>query len=316
MAIVQGDDAGCVDFAETVAPEFGLALQEMGLSKRWSAWTGKRPVGTFSSAWESAASRQIDAGLHPYGPHQLVMRSELTALLRRWTIEEGIPIVPALTPANGVFEIDATGRAASIARRRGGARRELTRVIALLGSADSLSCGAAVLVEALEDGWCFAAPGRGGRASIGFYTDRVGRGGRALQVSKLTLSLRSSQHLCRHVDPTSICFSATVLASSSYVEPVVGRGWLAVGDAAFASDPLSSSGLTFAAESAVTAARFAAASNLAAYERFVAWRVARFRIERQRVYAAAAHRFHAPFWAAQAALTALPLQTGRPPPIA
>lgn len=302
VAVVEAAISSRVDFAETAAPEFAWALGEIGLGDRWREWAGKVPVAMFSSVWRSAVAERVDTSLLPHGPHQFVMRSDLTDLLRKWATEDGITIAAVSAGAKGGLEIDATGRSASIARRRGAARREISRMIALLGTAGVRSRDATVFVEAVADGWCFAAPGRGDQTSVGFYTNRVQPGGCPAQATKLTEELRQSRHIGRRIDPISVRFDATVLASSSYLEPVAGRDWLAMGDAAFASDPLSGSGLTFAADSALAAARLAVSGDRAAYEHFVARRVARFRIDRQRIYAAAASRFDSTFWRVQAAL--------------
>jgi flavin-dependent dehydrogenase len=184
--------------------------------------------------------------------------------------------------------------------------------VALLGTVSAKDTGPVVLAEALSDGWCFAAPRSGAHVSVAFYTDRPARGGRAEQAAALAAALAKSRLISRHVDLSSLCYDMAVSAVSAFAEPATGPSWLAVGDAAFAADPLSSSGLAFAAASAIEAARAAETGYHDAYEHFVAQRVAQFRIQRQIVYSTAAQRFRSPFWDAHASLATSPRARSRP----
>lgn len=304
VTLVEREQARAADYVQTVAPEFALALGELGLGERWRDWAGKRPVAGFVSAWETESETAIDAEFNPYGPHQLAMRSELVGLLRGWVVDAGVELARSPVSARGRLEIDATGPAASIARRSGGDRRELGRLVALLGKTIAKDAESLVLAEALSDGWCFAAPSAGAYISVAFYTDPPARGGRTEQAGVLAAALAKSRLIGRHADLSSLRYEAAAPAVSAYAEPAAGPGWLAVGGAALTADPLSSSGLAFAAASAIEAARASETGNFDAYERFVSQRVARFRIERQGVYARAARRFGTPFWAAHASLAA------------
>ncbi|EOD65740.1 NAD(P)/FAD-dependent oxidoreductase, partial [Amycolatopsis vancoresmycina] len=83
-----------------------------------------------------------------------------------------------------------------------------------------------------------------------------------------------------------------VSAASHRLAPVSGPGWVAVGDAALAVDPLSSGGAAFAIESG----RRAAAGSEAGYRAFVGSAAAEYRAVRREVYGWEARFAGNAFW--------------------
>jgi flavin-dependent dehydrogenase len=118
-------------------------------------------------------------------------------------------------------------------------------------------------LEALADGWWYAAPLPAGRWVAGFFTDSdlfphcsserrrfwFERWRRTSLISGLFPEVDGTKPI--HV----------VSAASRTLDRVTGRGWLAVGDAARSYDPLSGQGITKALESALAAAEAIAASS-------------------------------------------------------
>lgn len=144
---------------------------------------------------------------------------------------------------------DASGRASSLARALGVARVSYDR---LLGLACVFRVGGGRVdrythVEAAQDGWWYAALLPGDRLMVVFMTDadlldramlETGTFRRAVLCTRLIGPLLGGSAASAKVEART--------ASSSRLRRVAGEGWLAVGDAAYAYDPVSSYGLTSA----------------------------------------------------------------------
>ena len=119
-------------------------------------------------------------------------------------------------------------------------------VIAAIPSAGGADCN--TLVEAVEHGWWYSAhTPSGARAGI-FFTDadavqRLGIKSSAEWLHCITHTQLIGSHLrkaCCRIDTVP----QVLLADTSRLDCAAGDGWVAVGDAASALDPLSSLGLT------------------------------------------------------------------------
>jgi 2-polyprenyl-6-methoxyphenol hydroxylase-like FAD-dependent oxidoreductase len=111
-----------------------------------------------------------------------------------------------------------------------------------------------LLVEATPDGWWYSSARAEGRVVAALVTDpdllaATGRGATAMQIALDRAPLTSG--LVRSLAAATY----TVSACSATLEPVAGEGWLAVGDAAIARDPLSGQGIVTAMHGAVVAAK-------------------------------------------------------------
>ncbi len=161
---------------------------------------------------------------------------------------------------NARFIIDASGRAASVARRLGARRIVFDSLFAVVTWFSS-NAGAdlTLLVEASENGWWYSMPVPGERLVCAFMTDadylkstlwRKEYPGTAL--------LETTCHTKARARPAGPC-SAPVFrqADSAMLNRIWGAGWLAVGDAAMSVDPLSSDGIARAIESGAAGANAA-----------------------------------------------------------
>jgi flavin-dependent dehydrogenase len=162
------------------------------------------------------------------------------------------------------FLIDATGRAAVLARRQGAKRLKADRLVGLAGvlvararenDCPENECAACTLVEACAAGWWYSALLPRARLIAVYMTDADllprHRGlWRAFWHARLqqTTHTQARLHAC---DLQAV--PHVVAANSSRLDGVSGRGWLAVGDAAMAFDPLSSQGLMQALASGMRA---------------------------------------------------------------
>ncbi|EDM76104.1 hypothetical protein PPSIR1_31253 [Plesiocystis pacifica SIR-1] len=172
-----------------------------------------------------------------------------------WRLELEGP--ESLVELDARFILDATGRPARFAVGAGARRIHLDRLVGLALRFDSAGLGDGegmdgmdgfTVVEAIESGWWYTAPLSGGRAIAVYMSDgdlfdtrsaRTAGGWRALLDAAPETRARLRPWLERALEP-----SATIArAGSAYTSPPAGPGWLAIGDAAVAFDPLSSHGI-------------------------------------------------------------------------
>jgi flavin-dependent dehydrogenase len=172
------------------------------------------------------------------------------------------------------FVVDASGRASWFARRQSAQRINadgLVGLVALLSpppAAPDAACtekpagkidrDSLTMVEAVEDGWWYAALLADGNLVAAYLSDgdltatkaaRTGEGWLRLLGQTIHLSRRVAAH------GYSIARGPRIVsANSSRLDCVAGTGWVAVGDAAMAYDPLSSQGILAALETGAAAA--------------------------------------------------------------
>lgn len=152
------------------------------------------------------------------------------------------------------FVADATGRHARLARRLGARRLRYDRLVGVFGLLEG-SIGRApdgwTLVEAVPDGWWYTARLADGRLAACLFGD-----GDLLPRPLLGCApeawwrrLRRTTVTRRRVEGGGYALAGPLRvlpAASSRLDVIAGDGWLALGDAAAAYDPLSSHGVASA----------------------------------------------------------------------
>lgn len=221
----------------------------------------------------------------------------------RWRLSLAAADGPAEVSAR--FVVDATGRAASVAKRLGGNLIVYDDLIGVFGRAHHASALSKwVFIEAQEEGWWYSAGLADGGSVATFLTDAdlldVSGAGRSAawhaQLGRSTLT-RVRYEGCEPGQELHVRSART-----QRLEHATGEGWLAVGDAAMSFDPLSSEGIT----KGLHMGRLAAASlgvccrgeskALADYQREVDTAFAQYLDAWRRIYAAEGHWPDAPFW--------------------
>jgi flavin-dependent dehydrogenase len=158
------------------------------------------------------------------------------------------------------FLVDATGRASMLARRRG-ARRifydRLVGVVVFLSALAGNPLGDHTFVEAVEDGWWYSALLPNSRVVVAFMTDAdLNARGSNRPIQYWQKQLDKTTHTKTLMNCCALESGPFIVAAnSSKLNTLLGRNWLAVGDAAAAFDPLSSQGVYKALESGIRAAR-------------------------------------------------------------
>ena len=261
LILERGDDTGDKP-GESLPPSSRPLLEQLGIWEQLEA-DGHLPCHGNRSSWGSDAIDEMPFINTPYGHGWHVERRRFEKLLIDRALSAGaqrktsIRVAEAKhvgrmwqlrcddgTTVDAKFAVDATGRASWLARRCGATRIVDDTLVAYVSFVDGPTDDSFTFVEATENGWWYTAPIPGGRAVTMFVTDP------AIPFEPLAGA--------RRVD-----------ASSMRLDHVTGEGWLAVGDAATALDPLSSHGLGSALAGGIEAARAIVAGSFDRYNRMV-----------------------------------------------
>jgi flavin-dependent dehydrogenase len=260
---------------ETLPPLSRRLLEHLGV---WEPFCRQRhrPVHGTSAAWGSAAPLDHDYLFSAQGSGWHLDRAAFDAMLAAEAEARGVTVLRqtrvsraereeegwrfrlrgggALTAR---FLVDATGASAAFARRCGAryvAADRLAGFARLFEEAPGND--PRTLVEAFSDGWWYTAGLPGGLRIAACLTDsdlaRRLRLAEPAQWSRHLAATDSVSDLLRGARPRGPVVVRPT--QSRRLEPAVGEGWLAVGDAASLFDPLSSQGILKGLRSGIFAA--------------------------------------------------------------
>ena len=275
VIVVGGGPAGCA-FAVT-AVRCGHRVTLLDEGRRLRTWPGEAlpagggelvasifgadvldghaPAYGTSAAWGSAEVVDHSFMAHWAGHGWHLDRSAFDESLRDVARGVGVTVVTERVHAvdgeagtwrlndrwSGQWLVDASGRAGAIVSRLGAPRVRVDEQVALVGVVPDQGGERVTTVEAVNDGWWYTAPLPGERRVAAYVTDvdlaPADRSAGWARLLPQTLHVRDLVGSVVHVDVSAYP------ADTSYREQIVGPGWLAVGDAAVAFDPLSSQGL-------------------------------------------------------------------------
>jgi flavin-dependent dehydrogenase len=237
---------------ELLAPVALAAIDAIGLSPLLSNRAIARPCQGIRRWWGTSSPDYEDFLRHPRRTGYVVDRARFDQSLREAAAAAGVAFMNArvtglsetgvrLTRGDGLVEdlvfggtvIDATGRAAMIARRKGERIAVRDRRVAELIEESSVAADASAptwldVFKHDEASWSYRVEGVDGKAQVW----RISPAG-----------TRPTPGAILRVD-----------ASASILTATAGEGWMAVGDAACAFDPIASQGLFNALSSALVAA--------------------------------------------------------------
>ena len=317
---------------ETLPGACRALLARLGVWERFLALCPRRAPCVLS-AWGGEDLSWQDALYDPHGEGWHVDRRAFDAMLAEQAQASGVDVrrgtsVARVHAVDGEFQlvfshargsetlsarglVDATGRAASVATQLGATRRVHDALIGLVAfvPAPPAFFGApnhgtpateATLVEAAADGWWYSAPLPDASFVVAFMTDAdLLPRGRAELRSAWRAALARTQHTLARLGTVPECDLRVAPARSSVLEPAGGPGWLAIGDAALAMDPLSSGGVLEALRSGLGVATVLTASaslDGAQHAAATSQRAARYLIRRAHYYGAERRWGSSPFW--------------------
>jgi hypothetical protein len=233
-------------------------------------WRRHLPAYGNRSAWGGAGLERTDFMLDPLGHGWHVDRRALDASLLDSLLAHGVRVRCATRVAHcsrygaswevaldgkllGVRAraiVDATGRAARVARSQGARRTRLDRLVAvywLLANSDERERDSTTLVESVPDGWWYTTPVPGRRRVAAFLTDAHLLPPRTARTTRdWSERLALAPHIANALASAGLSLTHAPLltdASVAYLDPLTGPGWAAAGDAAVSFDPLSSQGI-------------------------------------------------------------------------
>jgi flavin-dependent dehydrogenase len=251
---------------EVLAPECNPILRELGL---WSELAARPGVAIscagVRSRWGGDDEFFRDGFREPLGAGWIIDRRAFEAMLSQRAVGAGSHWVWGARVASaerrdGAWRIaipagcldarlliDATGRPAKLARGLGARRiRHQPQIATVARWPAGRSRSAWLNIESVPDGWWYAVTDPGGARILARFGDRASHD-TIREAFAATHFLKSVFALPATTEPVR---TANFNAESTALDRCAGEGWLAVGDAATAFDPIASQGLPNALASA------------------------------------------------------------------
>src|SRR5258708_5185610 len=310
---------------ETLLPETNQFLRNLGVWSRFLA-DGHVPSPATHSAWGAPARHSTDHLFNAHGPGWHIDRSRFDAMLASAAEEAGAQVWRAarvvsvsredgrwravLMQGEGRSEVEATfllvatGAGGGLARSLGTRWVRYDRLVGLVGvmRAETTipSIPEVLAVESVEHGWWYSAPLPEGSLIAVHMTDAdlVGRDASATFLARLRLTTHTRERArgFRLEGRVRVRKAGTGRRAT-----LSGPGWLAIGDAATAYDPLSGKGITKALQDAVKAAACLDSgahhdTSFDEYRSAVAARFERYLVQRAAYYRLEARGPQSPFW--------------------
>jgi flavin-dependent dehydrogenase len=269
--VVERSLYGDVRIGETFPPAIRRLLVRLNL---WEDFTraGYVPSVGIRSFWGSPDPYEQSFIFNPYGTGWHVDRRAFDASIAQLASVRGVQLSPGsrllacapheskgwmlrVATRNNMldvcarFVLDATGRSSTLARRLGATRIAYDQLVAIFGFFRRATIDAPpepfMLIEAAENGWWYSVPLPDDSLVVMYMTDAdLSSNVSARDASHWKAQLeRAPNTLARTASFTLIGEPRVTSASSSRLVPVFGKGWVAVGDAAAAYDPLSGDGV-------------------------------------------------------------------------
>ena len=269
VLVVEAGHYDAVRIGESIPPDTRHLLDRLGVLKDFLAEKHEPSLGNCSS-WGSDALGYNDFLFNPLGHGWHLDRRRFDRFLAGRAVEGGAQMRVGTrlhraerhaegfrlglcaddggaATVNTRFVVDATGVRATFARHRG-ARRVLSDQLLCVVGFFALSGGfpRMTMLEAVAYGWWYAAKLPDRRAAVAVASDPEIVKQRGLNRRDGWLaSLAQTRHLAAELAGCRLAPDGlvTCAAPSFRLDDVAGDGWLAVGDAACAFDPISSQGI-------------------------------------------------------------------------
>jgi flavin-dependent dehydrogenase len=322
---------------ESVPPDIRLPLDELGLWDAFLAENHETCLGSCSS-WGADALGYNDFLFNPLGNGWHLDRARFDHFLARKAAERGIEVWQGMRfdsggrlPHGGFrlrlvgdetriadarFVVDATGSRSCFARSMGARRDFLDQLLCVVGFfelPDPARFSRLTMLEAVEYGWWYAAKLPNARLAVVVASDPQFVKQAALHSRDgLLAHMAATKHVAAATSGGRLIedMQVTCNAPSFLLDTVVGDGWLAVGDAASAFDPISSQGIHKAMSDGRLAGKAAAGylrageNQLAGYQSSVTSRFEQYRRGRHYFYDLEKRWPESPFWTKRRSATA------------
>jgi 2-polyprenyl-6-methoxyphenol hydroxylase-like FAD-dependent oxidoreductase len=262
---------------ETLGADLRPLLHEIGVADDLETLR-LVPFREVQSAWGGPELVSRPSIFNPYGDGWHVDRKQFDQLLARCAGRDDVSVraesgLSRITRAGdlwhvqpesgsvvaGRFLVEASGRGApaTTACIRSRQWLRLDRMVALLARMTGpTSIEPTLLLEAVDEGWWYSVPQPDGSLLFALMTDSdlLPARGTAAFAAHFSERLRHTIHTAGRARGAALAGEPWIArADSGLLLPHSGRGWLAVGDAAMACDPLAGDGVSRALRSAFSA---------------------------------------------------------------
>ena len=320
VALIEEDDYKSFRVGETLPPMIRPKLVALGV---WEQFLACEPLESYGiqTAWETPMARRQDFILNPFGCGWHVDRARFDGMLAAAAAAVGAEVVLSTRvnkchrdsenqwslectreatrlTLDGRVLVDATGRRGMMAGRLGARPKAADHLMGAVTLSDRHETEQCTLIEAIAEGWWYSAPLPGRRMVFTCMTDadlwKEAQWPDLLKSAPLTLERAGGVPL---PPPLEIVSAASLIR-----QPLSGPGWLAVGDAALAFDPLSGQGvlksIDTACQSASAITRYlnGEVTDLAEYESWVKDTYHAYFASRSQFYRSVERWPTAPFW--------------------
>lgn len=328
VLVIEAGDYTPFRIGESIPPEANRLFQALGIAQEFFA-EAHAPCHGSCSWWGSDKRGYNDALMHPLGHGWHLERARFNRFLARQARLRGTEVLEraslaASAPAQGGgfalelrlgdpahphparihadLVVDASGTRAVFARQRGSRKVETLPLVCLamrFAAPDGTRSGLTHL-EAVEHGWWYGAHLPDATLLLAFYSDAATVKARRLQQSEHWLAWLAATPNTAALARSAVPLAGGVQsfpAPSYCLDHLHGDGWLAIGDAASAFDPVTSQGIVKALANGMAAAgAIAGHATLGAVAHTVALRHAQYLAQRQQYYGWEQRWPAAPFW--------------------
>jgi flavin-dependent dehydrogenase len=292
---------------ETLPPMAADALRALGVWKHFLA-DGHRPSRRTAVAWGGGNLRLDHHVFNPHGSGWHIDRARFDRMLIAAAVDAGarcrrgarvtaverrddrwrviVSVAGVRTVEECQWLVDATGRGASLARMLGERWIDHDRTVAVVGrfapSELRARMDGTLLVESAERGWWYSVVLPDGTLVAAYVTDGDEVAGGASE--RWRDALETTSHTALRTRGRACTDLRVCCSSTGWVARSGGSGWVAVGDAALAHDPLSGQGLFHALVSGMRGASALRSGGTEAYCAAALARQAAYLRQRNDVY--------------------------------
>jgi flavin-dependent dehydrogenase len=270
VALVDAATPNASRIGETVPPQIAPILDHLGLSESFAADRHSASYRTVS-AWGGRELVSNEFLFHVQQTGWRLDRAAFDTMLRRAAARSAMQMEAKVTKLADVERVwrvhlgdgaihtaravvDATGRAAALARLRGLRAKRLDRLVGCFAFCESRVSQGDLMIESCRDGWWYTAALPDGRRIVAFMSDSdIVRHLGAGQRDNWLRALSETRHLGAAVADATLGDPEVRGAGSQLVAADSNATFICVGDAASAFDPVSGQGIVKALRSGVFA---------------------------------------------------------------
>ncbi|WP_103070434.1 NAD(P)/FAD-dependent oxidoreductase [Aquimarina sediminis] len=268
--VIEAQEQPTRKFGEAIPPNAKPLLKKMGImhlieNPKHIAYYGNK------SCWGSDLLEQKEFLNGIYGHGYLLDRLYFEKQLRKHLksnsgiLLEGYRLKKILNTKKGIeasiqkgnnntilrssYIVDATGRKASVCHKLGVVKKNMDTQFAISFKANLIEpIEHQINVEATKNGWWYMAPQHNNELTIMFFTLQELLPEKKLLIPFIRKEMEASLHISKLTKIAKIDFENinVIPSGTSRLDIPYGDNWIAVGDAAFSYDPISSYGITSA----------------------------------------------------------------------